>query len=42
MAMKIVHFSSQEEFRKWLVKKPCCRERAFRWLPQKILGEKGR
>ena len=41
MTMKIVHFSSQEEFRKWLVKNHAAASELFVGLHKKSSGKKG-
>jgi uncharacterized protein YdeI (YjbR/CyaY-like superfamily) len=41
MMMKIVHFSSQEEFRKWLVKNHAAASELFVGFHKKSLGKKG-
>ncbi len=41
MTMKIVHFSSQEEFRKWLVKNHAAASELFVGFHKKSSGKKG-
>src|SRR5260370_37648342 len=41
MTMKIVHFSSQEEFRKWMVKNHAAARELFVGFHKKSSGKKG-